>query len=234
MEMMRDAKPWKLPPALDKYKSVYRKDYCWHDDYHSPLQAHVPKPSYPAFGDLPKCYLLGCHPSDLSPRWGAGKLEVLAEPMHDLSCCHPPPPAPAAPAAAEAKLVPAPSVLVNYQQLAQDLYLEGLNDADKNKAKAQSSSVLIRDHSDPDWKTIYQQDYKGRRGIFSGIYTGDLRPAPIFPEDRCFNTSRWVTEYGDSYNIFLKRLDWSSPISAQWLPFGKSARWTPRWMEPTH
>lgn len=46
--------------------------------------------------------------------------------------------------------------------------------------------------------------------------------------------SRWVTEYADSYSIFLKRLDWSSPIFGQWLPFGKDARWTPRWREPAH
>lgn len=36
-----------------------------------------------------------------------------------------------------------PAALVNYQQLAQDLYLEGLNDADKNKTKARSSSILM-------------------------------------------------------------------------------------------
>lgn len=57
------------------------------------------KPSFPTFGELPKCYLPGCRPSDLSPRW-AGKLEILAEPMHDLSCCLPLP-APAATAEPE-------------------------------------------------------------------------------------------------------------------------------------
>ncbi|XP_059701662.1 uncharacterized protein LOC132327009 [Haemorhous mexicanus] len=255
--------PSQLPPALDKYKSIYRKDFCWHDDYHSPIQAHVPAPSYPPLGDLPKCYLPECQPSDLSPRW-AGKLEILAEPVHDLSCLSPlPPPAPAdeteegesgqaaqtdvspyglhlPPRAAEISLPspsegvleprePPPSNTITYQQFAQDLYKEVLSNADKYKTKNRSSCILLQDCSDLDWKSIYKQDFEPRRGIHAGLYTEEIRPSPIFPEDFRFNESRWVTEYGDSYSIFLKRLDWSSPISAQWLPFGKDARWTPRW-----
>ncbi|KAL9852753.1 uncharacterized protein GJ701_005047 [Geothlypis trichas] len=231
MEMIRDEKAWKLPPALDKYKSVYRKDFCWHDDYHSPIQAHVPTPSYPPLEDLPKCYLPEFQPSDLSPRW-AQKLEILAEPMHDLSCCSPlPPPAPAdeTEGVLEPREPPPPANVVTYQQFAQDLYKEVLSNADKYKTKNRSSCVLLQDCSDLDWKSIYKQDFEPRRGIHAGLYTGEIRPSPIFPEDIRFNESRWVTEYGDSYSIFLKNLDWSSPISAQWLPFGKDARWTPRW-----
>ncbi|XP_018779101.1 uncharacterized protein LOC108963368 [Serinus canaria] len=260
MEMIKDAKAWKLPPALDKYKSIYRKDFCWHDDYHSPIQAHVPAPSYPPLGDLPKCYLPECQPSDLCPRW-AGKLEILHEPVHDLSCLSPLPPqaeetegesGQAAqsdvspyglhlpPRAAEISLPspsegvleprePPPSNTITYQQFAQDLYKEVLSNADKYKTKNRSSCILLQDCSDLDWKSIYKQDFEPRRGIHAGLYTEEIRPSPIFPEDFRFNESRWVTEYGDSYSIFLKRLDWSSPISGQWLPFGKDARWTPRW-----
>ncbi|XP_041259061.1 histamine H2 receptor-like [Onychostruthus taczanowskii] len=176
---------YQLPAALDQYKSIYRKDFCWHDDYHSPIQAHVPTPSYLPLEDLPRCYLPECQPSDLTPRW-AGKLEILAEPMHDLSCCSPLP-APALTDETEEVLEPrAPPPVITYQQFAQDLYKEVLSNADKYKTKNRSSYIR-------------------------------------------FNESRWVTEYGDSYSIFLKRLDWSSPISAQWLPFGKDVRWTPRW-----
>ncbi|CAN8207951.1 unnamed protein product [Coccothraustes coccothraustes] len=230
MEMIRDAKAWKLPAALDKYKSIYRKDFCWHDDYYSPIQAHVPTPSYPPLGDLSQCYLPECQPSDLSPRW-AGKLEILAEPLHDLSCCSPlPPPAPTDGTEGELEpRDPPPANTITYQQFAQDLYKEVLTNADKYKTKNRSSCILIQDCSDLDWKSIYKQDFEPRKGIHAGLYTEEIRPSPIFPEDFRFNESRWVTEYGDSYSIFLKRLDWSSPISAQWLPFGKDARWTPRW-----
>ncbi|XP_031965540.1 uncharacterized protein LOC116444334 isoform X3 [Corvus moneduloides] len=189
MEMMRDAKAWKLPPALDKYKSIYRKDFCWQDDYHSPTQAHVPTPSFLPVPDVPKCYLPECQPSDLTTR-RAGKLEILADPMHDLSCC---PPLPA----------PAPT--------------DGTEDC-----------------SNLEWKSIYNQDYQHQMGVHGGFYTEEIRPSPVFPEESRFNYSRWVSEYADSYSIFLKRLDWSSPISAQWLPFGKDARWTPRWKESIH
>ncbi|XP_032917020.1 uncharacterized protein LOC116996983 [Catharus ustulatus] len=235
MEIMRDAKPWKLPPALDKYKSTYRKDFGWHDDFHSPIQAHVPKPSYPPLAELPKCYLPQCRSSDLRPR-RAGKLEILAEPMHDLSCC-PPLPAPALTSESEGALAlrePPSSNLLTYQQFAQDLYQERQYNADQNKHNNMSSSVLIQDSSDPDWKSVYQQDYQRRKGIPSELYTEEIRPSPVFPEENRFNEGRWVTEYADSYNIFLKRLDWSSPIFGQWLPFGKDARWTPRWREPAH
>ncbi|RMC14473.1 hypothetical protein DUI87_09569 [Hirundo rustica rustica] len=186
-----------LPVALDKYKSVYRKDYCWHDDYHSPTQAHVPVPSsFPALD------------SKLPARLGT------------------------VPEGRQGALVLRPSTdLVNYPQLAQDLYLERLYDADKNRTKSRSSSIFLTDFSDLEWKSIYKQDYKGRKGIFAELYTEEMRPSPLLPEDNRFNTSRWVTEYADSYNIFLKRLDWSSPIAGQWLPFGKDARWTPRWRE---
>ncbi|XP_053796713.1 uncharacterized protein LOC128786964 isoform X2 [Vidua chalybeata] len=230
MEIIRGAKPWKLPAALDQYKSIYRKDFCWHDDYHSPIQAHVPTPSYPPLENLPKCYLPEFQPSDLTPR-RAGKLEILAEPMHDLCCCSPLP-APALTDGTEGALVPRemPSAnLVTYQQFAQDLYKEVMFNADKYKTKNVNSSVLMQDYSDLEWKSIYKQDFEPRRGIHAGLYTEEIRPSPVFPEDTRFNESRWVSEYADSYSIFLKKLDWSSPISAQWLPFGKDARWTPRW-----
>ncbi|XP_058694236.1 uncharacterized protein LOC131578931 [Poecile atricapillus] len=233
MDIMRDAKPWKLPPALDKYKSTYRKDFGWHDDYHSPTQAHVPKPSFPPVPEVSKCYLPECYSSDLTPG-RVGKLEILAEPMHDLSCC---PSIPPLSARTEEALVPKelPSTgLVTYQQFAQDLYLEGLHNADKYKTKNRSSSVLMRDYSDLEWKSVYKQDFEPWKGVRGALYTEEIRPSPVFPEDNRFNESRWVSEYADSYSIFLKRLDWSSPISAQWLPFGKDARWTPRWRESTH
>ncbi|XP_030803266.1 histamine H2 receptor-like [Camarhynchus parvulus] len=143
--------PPQLPPALDKYKSVYRKDFCWHDDYHSPIQAHVPTPSYPPLEDLPKCYLPEFQPSDLSPRW-AGKLEILAEPVHDLSCCSPlPPPAPTdeteVSGVLEPRELPPPANVVTYQQFAQDLYKEVLSNADKYKTKNRSSAVLLQGNS---------------------------------------------------------------------------------------
>ncbi|KAL2305483.1 hypothetical protein Nmel_007470, partial [Mimus melanotis] len=229
--------PCQLPPALDKYKSTYRKDFGWHEDYHSPIQAHVPKPSYPPVAELPKCYLPECRPSDLTAR-RAGKLEILAEPMHDLSCC---PPLPSPPLAAETEgalvLRELPSSkLVTYQQFTQDLYQERLYNADKNKSHNQSLSILMKDsllldYSDLEWKSVYKQDYQCQERIPSGLYTEEIRPSPVFPEESHFNEGRWVTEYADSYSIFLKRLDWSSPISGQWLPFGKDARWTPRWRE---
>ncbi|XP_057237663.1 uncharacterized protein LOC130582780 [Malurus melanocephalus] len=234
MEMIRDARPWKLPVALDKYKSVYRKDYGWHEDYHSPTQAHVPKPSFPPLPDVPKCYLPECRPSDLSTK-RAGKLEILAEPIHDLSCCPPLPP-PTAVVGTEVALVPKeqPSApLITYQQFAQDLYRERQNDAAKNRNKVRNTSILMKDFTDPDWKSVYQKDYEGRAGAHVGSYTEETRPSPVFPTDSRFNQSRWITEYGDSYSHFLKKLDWSSPISARWLPFGKNARWTPRYKEST-
>ncbi|KAF4791317.1 hypothetical protein TURU_132300 [Turdus rufiventris] len=195
-----------LPPALDKYKSTYQKDFGWHDDYHSPIQAHVPKPSYPPVAELPKCYLPQCRSSELRPR-RAGALALREPPSSDL---------------------------LTYQQFAQDLYQERLYNADQNKQHNMNSSVLIQDSSAPDWKSVYQQDYQRRGGIPSELYTEEIRPSPVFPEENRFNESRWVTEYADSYSIFLKRLDWSSPIFGQWLPFGKDARWTPRWREPAH
>nr|XP_041571554.1 uncharacterized protein LOC116808200 [Taeniopygia guttata] len=229
MEIM-DTKPWKLPAALDKYKSIYRKDFCWHGDYRSPIQAHLPTPSYPPLEDLPKCCLPEFQPSDLTPG-RAGKLEILAEPMHDLCCCSPLP-APALTNGTEEALVPTelpPPKLITYQQFAQDLYNEVLLNADKYKTKNQNSSVLLQDDSDLEWKSIYMQDFEPQRGICAGLYTEEIRPSPVFPEDNRYNESRWVSEYADSYSIFLKKLDWSSPISAQWLPFGKDVRWTPRW-----
>ncbi|XP_056345541.1 uncharacterized protein LOC130252212 [Oenanthe melanoleuca] len=230
MEIMRDAKPWKLPPALDQYKSTYRKDFGWHEDYHSPIQAHVPKPSYPAVAQLPRCYLPGCWPSGLASG-RAGKLEILAEPVHDLSCC-PPLPAPALPPETEGMLalreLPT-SDLLTYQQYAQDLYRERMYTAEQNKDHNLRSSVLTPDSSDLEWKSIYKQDYQRQKIMPVELYTEALRPSPVFPEENRFNESRWVTEYADSYSMLLKRLDWSSPISGQWLPFGKDARWTPRW-----
>ncbi|XP_031965532.1 uncharacterized protein LOC116444334 isoform X1 [Corvus moneduloides] len=235
MEMMRDAKAWKLPPALDKYKSIYRKDFCWQDDYHSPTQAHVPTPSFLPVPDVPKCYLPECQPSDLTTR-RAGKLEILADPMHDLSCC-PPLPAPAPTDGTEGALVqrelPSSNV-VTYQQFTRDLYQERLYNADKYKYHNLGSSILMKDCSNLEWKSIYNQDYQHQMGVHGGFYTEEIRPSPVFPEESRFNYSRWVSEYADSYSIFLKRLDWSSPISAQWLPFGKDARWTPRWKESIH
>lgn len=58
---------FQLPPALDKYKSMYRKDFCWQDDYHSPTQAHVPVPCpFPALDPQPRL------PALLSGQLGTG------------------------------------------------------------------------------------------------------------------------------------------------------------------
>ncbi|XP_041909488.1 uncharacterized protein LOC121676694 isoform X1 [Corvus kubaryi] len=126
------------------------------------------------------------------------------------------------------------SNVVTYQQFTRDLYQERLYNADKYKYHNLGSSILMKDCSNLEWKSIYNQDYQHQMGVHGGFYTEEIRPSPVFPEESRFNYSRWVSEYADSYSIFLKRLDWSSPISAQWLPFGKDARWTPRWKESTH
>lgn len=61
-----------------------------------------------------------------------------------------------------------------------------MGDRDPKRSLKYLDSLSL-DYSDPDWKSTYMKDYEGRRGIFAGLYTGDIRPAPIFPEDHSLN-----------------------------------------------
>lgn len=87
--------PFQLPPALDTYKSVYMKDYCWHDDYHSPIQAHVPVPcSFPALHPQPEL------PAPVPAQMGTQQGWVLSAPRGSDPTSrsqHAPMPSPCAP-----------------------------------------------------------------------------------------------------------------------------------------
>lgn len=46
---------------------------------------------------------------------------------------------------------------------------------------------LSLDYSNLEWKSIYNQDYQRRTGVHGGLYTEEIRPSPVFPEESRFN-----------------------------------------------
>ncbi|XP_029821188.1 uncharacterized protein LOC108642073 [Manacus vitellinus] len=233
MDLMKNARRWKLPAALDMYKSMYQKDFCWHNTYEPPNQENVPITSYHPTSDgyVPRCYLPKSEPPIQATPGRSGKLEILSEPQEGLLCCcrDLPPPAPAA--GTEGTMLHREKVspgLVSYVQFTRDLYRERLDNADQYKNKMLGSSVVMEDCSVPDWRSTYQLDFPRRTGVHGGLYTEQTRPSPVFPADSRLNQGRWVSEYADNYSVFLKKLDWSTPIPCPWMLSGKDMRWRPR------
>ncbi|XP_032542000.1 uncharacterized protein LOC116785918 [Chiroxiphia lanceolata] len=206
MDLMKKARRWKLPAALDMYKSMYQKDFCWHNTYEPPNQENVPITSYHPTSDgyVPRCYLPKSEPPIQATPGRSGKLEILAEPQEGLLCCCRDLPPPAQAAETEGTMLHREKVspgLVSYVQFTQDLYRERLDNADQYKNKNLSSSVVMEDCSVLTERSTYQLDFPRRTGVHGGLYTEQTRPSPVFPADGRFNQGRWVSEYADSYSV---------------------------------
>ncbi|XP_030348085.1 uncharacterized protein LOC115610538 [Strigops habroptila] len=152
----------------------------------------------------------------------ADRLQALSELENDLSYCqHLPVAAQAAGAAGmllpRQKLVPA---WATYQQFIFETSRESQNNGLQIKLKNVGSSVLAEDCSDCDWRTTYNIDFKHRPRVYGGRCKGNMNLSHIFPKD-VLHKDHWISEYNDTYTIFLRRLRWSSEIPAAGLCSGK-------------
>nr|XP_009684370.1 PREDICTED: uncharacterized protein LOC104151325 isoform X1 [Struthio camelus australis]XP_009684371.1 PREDICTED: uncharacterized protein LOC104151325 isoform X1 [Struthio camelus australis] len=84
--------------------------------------------------------------------------------------------------------------------------------AQENKSMVLGSSVLGEECFDLDCRTTYNTDFQPLPGAHGGHCKANRTLSHIFAEDECFNQNYWVSEYEDSYSVFLRRLNRSSQI----------------------
>ncbi|XP_064306871.1 uncharacterized protein LOC135313239 [Phalacrocorax carbo] len=155
------------------------------------------------------------------------RLQALAEQENELSYCQ------RLPAAAQTagtagmllrrqKLAPD---WATYQQLTLEMYRERQHDAQQNRSMVLGSSVLVEECFDLGWRSTYNTDFRRWPGARGGYCRANKSLSHIFTEDEHLNQNRWVSEYKDSYSIFMWRPNWSSQIPTaglrSGLPFGK-------------
>ncbi|XP_014822200.1 PREDICTED: uncharacterized protein LOC106902886 [Calidris pugnax] len=140
---------------------------------------------------------------------------ALAELGNEPSCCqHLPAAAQTAGTAGmflrKQKLIP---VWPTYWQFAMETSRARQHDAQQNKNMSLSSSALLEEYFDLDWRSTYDTDFQRWPGAHGGHCTANKSISHIFPEDENLSQN-WVSEYKDNYSVFSQRLDQSSPVPA--------------------
>ncbi|KAH0627052.1 hypothetical protein JD844_002420 [Phrynosoma platyrhinos] len=80
----------------------------------------------------------------------------------------------------------------------------------------QETSVFPRDFIGSTDASTYQRDYKYWPRVRSGCCRANRNFSSLFLEDAYYKDHPWRSEYMDNYNIFLRKLHWSSrnPVSS--------------------
>ncbi|XP_071609296.1 uncharacterized protein [Heliangelus exortis] len=76
------------------------------------------------------------------------------------------------------------------------------------------------DSFDPDWRSTYNTDFHPWPGVHGGSCKGNWGPTHVFPENPHLNQN-WISEYKDNYSIFLRRVNRPSQVPAVGPSMGK-------------
>ncbi|KAH1169506.1 uncharacterized protein LOC123371628 [Mauremys mutica] len=98
----------------------------------------------------------------------------------------------------------------SYQQFILETCRARQTKAQQNRSMVLGSSVFGKDCSNSDGTSTYSTDYKFWSGVHNGRCKAQRNFSKIVLEDGHFNQSPWVSEYKDSYSIFLQKLNWPS------------------------
>ncbi|CAM4554793.1 unnamed protein product [Caretta caretta] len=98
----------------------------------------------------------------------------------------------------------------SYQQFILETCRARQTKAQQNRSMVLGSSVFGKDGSNSDGASTYSTDYKYWSRVHNGRCKAQRNFSKIVLEDGHFNQSPWVSEYKDSYSIFLQKLNWPS------------------------
>ncbi|XP_053887150.1 uncharacterized protein LOC128838736 [Malaclemys terrapin pileata] len=98
----------------------------------------------------------------------------------------------------------------SYQQFILETCRARQTKAQQNRSMVLGSSVFGKDCSNTEGASTYSTDYKCWSGVHNGRCKAQRNFSKIVLEDGHFNQSPWVSEYKDSYSIFLQKLNWPS------------------------
>ncbi|XP_065453322.1 uncharacterized protein LOC135983818 isoform X2 [Chrysemys picta bellii] len=98
----------------------------------------------------------------------------------------------------------------SYQQFILETCRARQTKAQQNRSMVLGSSVFGKDCSNSEGASTYSTDYKCWSGVHNGRCKAQRNFSKIVLEDGHFNQSPWVSEYKDSYSIFLQKLNWPS------------------------
>nr|XP_025041404.1 uncharacterized protein LOC112546114 isoform X3 [Pelodiscus sinensis]XP_025041406.1 uncharacterized protein LOC112546114 isoform X3 [Pelodiscus sinensis] len=99
----------------------------------------------------------------------------------------------------------------NYQQFIRETCRARQAKAQQNRSLVLGSSVFREDCCSSDGTSTYSTDYKYWSGVHKEHCKAHKNFSKIVFEDGSLNESPWVSEYKDSYSIFLQKLNWPSP-----------------------